>query len=109
MVDFEMGQNDLLPVFAFTLTQNGAAVDLTGSTLMFHMRPQAAGAAVKVSAAAVITGALTGQGEYRWIDGDTDTPGTFVAEVEVTFPSGKPQTFPRDTKTIIKIYGEIVD
>lgn len=109
MVDFEIGQNDLLPELEFTLTQAGVAVNLAGSTLMFHMRPQAAGAVVKVSAAAAIVNAATGQGKYSWIDGDTDTPGTFIGEVEVTFASGKMQTFPRETKTIIKIYPEIVD
>lgn len=108
MVDFEIGQNDLLPVFAFTVTQDGAAVNLTGASVMFHMRPQGS-TVVKVNAAAVITGVATGQGEYRWIDGDTDTSGTFIAEVEVTFSSGKMQTFPRETKTVIKIYPEIVD
>ena len=106
MPDFEIGQYDLLPVFAFTCKQAGAAVDLTGATVEFHMETPAG--VEKVNAAAVVTSAAAGQGEYRWAGTDTDTHGLYLAEVEVTFSSGKKQTFPRDVKTQIQIYPKLI-
>lgn len=40
--------------------------------------------------------ATTGLVSYTWVAGDLNTPGVYRGEWEVTFASGKVQTFPSD-------------
>jgi len=41
---------------------------------------------------------LLGDGEYRWAVGDTDTPGQYEYEFEITWTAGlEPQTIPQDS------------
>lgn len=102
MADFTIGQDDLLPIIAATLKdEQGAAVDLTGASCKFHMG--IAGSPAKINATAVIDVAASGTVHYVWASGDTDTPGTYEAEWEVTYTAGsKPITFP-NTATKISI------
>jgi len=103
-VPFTMKQNDTSPVVHATLQDGeGVAVDLTGSTVMFHMI-NAADGTVKIDGPTVITEPTNGIVWYHWLTGDTDTPGTFYVEFEVTYPSGSIETFPnnKDLTVIVK-------
>ena len=85
-------QDDTRPPLEFTLTQDGAPVDLTGCTVKFYMKDATSGA-VKISGATcTITDATKGKCRYSWQGSDTNTAGGYVGEVEVTFPDGKIQT-----------------
>jgi len=94
MADFDIAEDDLLPVIQGTLLQDGDPVNLTGATVKFHLIGPSPATTVKVNASADVVSAVDGEVEYAWASGDTDTPGTFVAEWEVTFAGAKPLTFP---------------
>jgi hypothetical protein len=97
---FTIKQNDRRPAFVVNLRDNfgegdEAAVDLTDAdTVAFSMRAKGGGAVKIGRADAVISDAATGEVTYEWDTLDTDTPGNFEAEVEVTWNDGKAETFP---------------
>jgi len=87
-------EGDLLPVVEATLYfEDGTGMDLTDCTVKFHMID--AEGTKKVDAAAVITDTgPPGKVEYRWVAADTDTPGRYRGEFEVTRVDTKTQTWP---------------
>lgn len=99
---FVIKQNDRQPYLRATLLQaDGAPVDLTGATVKFIMQRQD-GTVSKVNAEAIIISALEGIVEYRWADGDTDTPGNYHAEFKVLFP-GSQLTVPNAGYIVVRI------
>jgi len=44
---------------------------------------------------------------YQWSEGDTDTPGVYEAEFEVTYDGGAVETFPNANYRIIEIVRQI--
>lgn len=104
--DFSIRQNDRLPDLTATLKDaDGAAVDLTGATVRFHMR-RSGETTPKVAAAAELVVAASGTVKYQWATGDTDTVGRYEGEFEATW-SGKKETFPNDRYLSIAVSGEI--
>ncbi len=68
-----------LPLLTDTISESGGAFNLTGSTVLFSMRPNNS-AQLKVSGAtATIVSAPNGQIEYSWAANDTDTVGSYLA------------------------------
>ena len=87
-------QGDTAPAFTATLTDGaGAAINLTGATALFLMKNRKTRELV-VSAAATITGATTGKVSYAWAAGDTDIPGGYDVEIQITFSDSTIETFP---------------
>ena len=87
-------QNDTSPAIEATLQDSdGEAVNLTSATARFLMRRRGRTTA-KVSAEATITNAAAGVVQYDWDPADTDTPGQYEAEFEVTYSDGTKETFP---------------
>jgi hypothetical protein len=103
--DFSLKAFDRLPSIQATLS-----ADITGATVSFIMRPKAGGA-VKVNAPAVVvsidTAAKTSVVRYDWAATDTDIPGEYQAEWEVTFTGGKVQTFPTLTYHSIDVLADL--
>lgn len=100
---FPIKRNDTSPSIQVILLDSGDnPIDLTGSTVKFHMKVSF-GAEPKISSEAEIVSPTEGLVQYNWKTGDTDTTGTFLAEWEVTFPNGDIQTFPNDGYIYIKI------
>jgi len=85
-------RNDTRPPLEFTLTQDGAPVDLTGCTVKFYMKDATTGSVKINGVACTITDATKGKCRYSWTSSDTNTSATYLGEVEVTFPDGKIQT-----------------
>jgi hypothetical protein len=96
MTTYYVKQGDTAPVATATLLDPlGAAVSLSGATVVFHMTDQAR--AVVVNAAAVVDPDQVlnkGKVTYQWITANTLTAGVFLAEWQVTFAGGTIQTFP---------------
>lgn len=44
---------------------------------------------------------------HQWVVGETAVPGTIRVEVEATWPSGRPQTFPPDGYNIVKVVPDL--
>lgn len=107
MADFCIRRGDRLPEIQSTLTDTaGAAVNLTGLAVKFHMRP-VNGAGAKVDAAATLVTPASGIVKYTWVTADTDTAGSYWAEWEVTFGDGRTQTFPNPNLLSVSISEEL--
>lgn len=98
-------QNDTAPSAAATLRDGGEAIDLTGATVRFNMALQ--NSPTKVSAAGVVSDAPNGRVRYDWVEGDTDTPGVYQCEWEVTWGDGTVQTFPPSSFLTLTITKEL--
>jgi hypothetical protein len=112
MAQHHLRQGDTTPPFRTRLRDEGGNnVDLTASTVRLHARDDY-DYLVKIDAVAVVDPDQTAIGnrgyvDYTFVPADTDTAGRFLAEWEVTFPSGKVQTFPTRGYDRIYIYGQI--
>ena len=107
MADFTLKAHDRLPSIQAALTTAGAPVDLTGATGVNFIMKATQGNTVKVNAAATIVTAATGVVRYDWLAIDTDTPGSFQAEWQVTWTGGKKQTFPTLTYHTVDILADL--
>jgi hypothetical protein len=105
MATFQIKTGDTAPSITATLTADSVAVDITSSTVRFHMVNSAD--EIKVDAAADIVLGTAGTVRYDWVAADTDTAGRFKAEWEVTFSDGTIRTFPTPGYTNIRIVGDI--
>jgi len=92
-------QGDRAKPFPFTCEDANGPVNIsTATAVKFHLS-QGPGRTALINAACTViddgTLGLRGMGEYRWAPGDTDDlVGLYMAEIEVTFATGLPLTFP---------------
>ena len=108
-VDMAIKQNDTAPdLEGICRDGNGSPVDLTGATVVFHMRLAPAGT-VKVTSGVMgaVGNAVRGRQRYTWTASDTDTAGLYEGEVQVTFTNGKVRTFPPDGYFTVSIVDDI--
>jgi hypothetical protein len=96
-IDLTINRGDLFPPFKTTLeklnetTGKWEVVDLTNAeTIKLYM----ISGTTEVEGTCTSSAPKTGVAEYPWVAGDTETAGTYRAQVEVTWKTGKPQTFP---------------
>ena len=108
MADFAIKSGDTKPDLTATLLDaNGAAVDITGAAVKFSMK-QLGKSSAKISKAAVtIVLATAGTVKYVWGASNTDTPGEFEGEFEVTFGDSTVLTFPNDGYFTIEMLPQI--
>ncbi len=90
---YEIKRGDRRPRWRVALKADGVAVDLTAAvSYKFTMKM---GGTVKVNKATmIVVVAASGIIEYAWGATDTDTAGTYDAEVEVDWGSSEVQSFP---------------
>ena len=106
MDQYSLKRNDLEPPFEVVLSDGRGVVDLTTAVkVRFIMRNRAG---VKVNAPMeIVTGREVGLVSYAWQLGDTDTTGTYQAEVQVEWPNARPQTFPGDGYMKVQILKDL--
>lgn len=99
-------RNDTAPAFTATCTDaDGTAVDISNSTVRFHMTDSTG--TVVVDAAATIVSGPDGTVSYAWSAADTDTSGHYKGEVEVTFADSTVRTFPSPGYVPIRIVADL--
>ena len=104
---FYIKQNDTSPFISATLKDaDGNAIDLTSTTIRFHMRVIGSSTAT-VDAAATIINEEAGTCKYEWQAADTATAGSYHAEFEVTYTDGNIETFPNNDYIQVEILGAI--
>jgi hypothetical protein len=97
---FVIKRGDTLPAIESTLYESvdgvESVVSLAGaSAVYFRLREAGAnGEFVFSKEGSIIAPASDGVVAYDWEEGDTETPGKYVAEWEVHFGPGKIRTFP---------------
>ncbi len=106
MIDtFYLKKNDLQPFYrAQVKDSDGAAVDITGATIYCTMKSDAGVIKINRQTTGIyITAAASGQFEYRWQSGDTNTTGRYSIEFEVNPAGGGKFTVPVKEQAIILI------
>jgi hypothetical protein len=107
MATFYIKQNDTSPAMLATLKDGDEqVVELSGSTVRFHMRAMGE-TDVTVDAAASIYDVDAGQVSYEWSASDTATVGSYQAEFEVTNTDGTIETFPNNGYIRVEITDDI--
>lgn len=102
MADFTLKAHDRLPSIQATLS-----ADLTTATGVKFIMKATQGNTVKVNAAATIVSAASGVVRYDWLAVDTDTPGSYQAEWQVTWTGGKAQTFPTTSYHTVDVLADL--
>lgn len=107
MSDFTIKQNDTRPVLDAQLQMgDGTPINLTGCTVKFCMISTIA-KQPKINTQAAIIDAVNGKVRYNWAPSDTDIPGSYKAEFEITFPDGSVQSVPNDDYFTISVMKDI--
>ena len=99
-------RNDLQPYYLVGVTNStGAIVDLTGATVRVTMRLENSTALTidRSTAGLTVTGATSGEFQYQWQAGDTNSPGTFDIEFEITPASGGKFTLPNPSEGVAHV------
>ncbi|AVO37398.1 BppU family phage baseplate upper protein [Pukyongiella litopenaei] len=105
MADFYIKQGDTRPALeAVLMDAKGNPVDLTGATARLHL---ARNGKVVVDAPCIIVDAPAGLVRYQWAVGDTDQPGAYAAEIEVTDAGGGVETCPNNRHWLIEVVSDI--
>jgi len=100
---FSIKQNDTSPSLQATLTDySGAAINLTNCVVNFHMKN--VNGSLTINSQMTIVSALNGIVQYNWVSGDTNVPGTYYVEFEVTYPNTSIETFPNNNNDTLIIY-----
>lgn len=97
---------DHLPALRRVLSDADGPIDLTGATVTFSMASRAGGAKV-TKAAVTIDDPSAGSVSYAWAASDLDTPGSFDAEFEITFGSGKILTVPNAGHDLVVVQSAV--
>ncbi len=62
---------------------------------------------LKIDTGVTVTDPGNGAIQYDWVSGDTDTPGTYYAEFQVTYTDGSVESFPNTENLVVTIIPEL--
>jgi BppU N-terminal domain len=115
---FELKQGDAgTPIQAILYNPDGSLVDLSGATAKFIMAKSTGSTIysgdtvawdIRIDTAAEILDPLAGSVQYIFLDVDVAEFGSYLGEFQVTYPSGRIETFPNGNSQIaISIHPDI--
>jgi hypothetical protein len=87
-------QHDLYPPLRAQLLDGTTPVNLTPASNVRVIVTSTDRATELIDRAMTVTDPTGGWVEMEWVTGDTATIGRFLLEIEVTWPTSRPQTFP---------------
>lgn len=93
---FHIGQGETLPYYKFSVRDVDGLRSLSDVTAVYFTMARLSTGSVAVSAPAVVTDELAGEGEYRWSIADTQATGSFAAELLFVMAAGGTFTLPRN-------------
>jgi hypothetical protein len=105
-INFYIKRGDRLKSLRVTMLDGATPIDLTTATVVFRMQLRDRSSSVFVDNATVID-AVNGVVEYQWAAGTTDAAGSYDAEFEATFASGKTETYPKVGYIQLEIDGDL--
>lgn len=90
-------QNDTAPNITFNVTRGGVVVDLTGCTVRLRIQDPITGDLTNSDPhdECVITNPTGGVCTYAWNDGDLPDPGTYQANLQITYSTLTPESTPQ--------------
>ena len=108
MADFSIKAHDSLPTIqAALINADSTPLDLSDALgVRFIMRGTGSGQ-VKVNAGAVVVDPAGGVVRYDWSGTDTDTPGAYQGEWEISWPGDKKQTVPTTSYHSIDVLADL--
>jgi hypothetical protein len=99
----DIKKGDLLPYYtAQVVNSSGSAVDISSDTITARLENISTGVEVVTDQACVITNGASGEFELRWVDGTTNTAGSYAIEFK-RIHGGKQTTLPAGFDAIINI------
>lgn len=106
---FSIKRGDTLPVLRATITLNGEALDVTGSTVEFYFDRDG----VTLTRSATLVTPASGIVEYAFVSGDW-APGAFdvgryLFEAQITFSGGDILTVPTSGQLSVRVTQDISD
>jgi hypothetical protein len=108
VADYSIKSHDRLPPIQAVISSGGAEpLDLTDATSVTFIMRNKSGGTAKVNAAATVVDAAGGTVRYDWAEGDTDTPGSYQAEWQITWGDGLQQTAPTLTYHSVDILADL--
>lgn len=101
---------DLEPALEVQLLDGTTPVDLTNAlSVEFTMRERTNPSVIRARGTMSVADQRLRPGvvRYAWQAGDTARVGTYAAEVRVTWPGDRPQTFPSRRYLLIEVLAEL--
>lgn len=101
--DFFIKSGDTQPPIEAILEDSLGPINLSGAIVRWKMRLQGTLTPLKVNALATVVAPLIGSVRYAWTQPDTDTPGIYEGEWEVTFANSSVLTFPNFRHLLVQV------
>lgn len=112
--NFYVKQGDTASVISATLTDDDdSPVNIQSANIHYSMAPIEGGIPTITLGTAINdqvgdgSDGSRGDVHYPWVPPDTDTPGLYIAEWQVTYASGDIQTFPNGYYSLVRITPEV--
>jgi hypothetical protein len=103
MASLTLKQHDNWPPLNATLSDAVGPMDLTGATVKLIL----VGVTVTITGACTLVDAVNGVVRYTWANGDLAVAGDYSGEFEVTFSTGKIETFPSDSYFTLTVKADL--